>query len=188
MRADLPVVNVLPPAWLPGGRSARACDNRRKPSRGTEPLVRSPGLRMRRPVPGSVSPTRRDERGRDRAEPLGPVGPGRGGRARPERDRGASAASPTPGGPVAAGAAGPWMTQETTMMTTVTEIREIDRDEMAGVDGGQLAPGYTLPPPASMISMASWYQTQTTSNTNISGYERGRRGRRRDRRPAPAPL
>jgi hypothetical protein len=33
------------------------------------------------------------------------------------------------------------------MTTTMTEMREIDRDEMAGVDGGNyIAPGPTCPP------------------------------------------
>ncbi len=32
------------------------------------------------------------------------------------------------------------------MITTMTEMREIDRDEMAGVDGGHLI-GEPLPPP-----------------------------------------
>jgi hypothetical protein len=72
----------------------------------------------------------------------------------PERDRGVSGASPTPGGPVAAGAAVPsfrkekmmsfesasleglMRRKERTMTTTMTAIREIDRDELAGVDGG----------------------------------------------------
>jgi hypothetical protein len=72
----------------------------------------------------------------------------------PERDSGASVASPTLGGPVAAGAAVPCFKKEKTMSfesdspeglmrrkemtmaTTMTEIRAIDRDEMAGVDGG----------------------------------------------------
>ena len=54
-------------------------------------------------------------------------------------------APPAPGGPQFEGLI---RRKEMTMTTTMTELREVDRDEMASVDGGvRVDPGFMPPSP-----------------------------------------